>query len=222
MDVVHNLTIVTANLGRGATINQFEANVKRMKRNIPGKNVFYCLQEIDEDDKPEEKKFIREVYSESHRFVAGGTRTPILVPKSFKVADREVVKTSDGIAGVQGQRNLVRARVYPEGFRQHKLDIVNAHASRKLPKLARQRKQDFEGIQKMVSKPVVSLLGGDLNLHNYPLISQPERKLVTTGVDYIRAYPVPGVQVRLIRIGRVRLVGDGHNAQWAQLHITWT
>jgi len=221
MQLLRNITVVTANLGRGATVPQFEANVDRLKKQVPGKSVFWGFQEIDEGDVPDEMKYLREVFGDSHRFVGTKTHVPILVPKTFGVARRNVDQGSDGVKKLQPDRYVVRAVVYPEGHKDRKVAGINTHIGRNIEALQDERVEDVQNLRAEVRKPLASWVTADLNTHNHPILEQPERRVVTAGLDYIRVYPSDDVRFRVINKGTVRLVGDGHNAHWAQMHVIW-
>jgi len=221
MQLLRNVTVVTANLGRGATVEEFEDNVDRLKRKVPGKSVFYGFQEIDEGDVPNEMKYLREVFGDSHRFVGVKTKVPILVPKTFEIARRNVEQGSDGVKKLQPDRYVVRAVVFPKGHSDRKVAGVNTHIGRNIPALQDERAEDLRNLRQELNKPMAAWLTGDLNKHGFEVITQPERRVVTAGLDYIRTYPSDDVRFRVINKGTVRLVGDGHNAHWAQMQIIW-
>ena len=130
MRLLRNVTVVTANLGRGATVEQFEDNVDRILNQAPGKSVFIGWQEIDEADKPREMSYLKKVLKDSHRLVGVKTHVPIAVPKTFEVKKQFVEKASDGVKGLQPDRYVVRALVHPEGKPDRLVNHTNTHFPR--------------------------------------------------------------------------------------------
>lgn len=222
MKLLRNVTVVTANLGRGATVEQFENNVDRIFDKAPGKSVFIGWQEIDEDDKPREMPHLKKVLKDTHRLVGVRTKVPIAVPKTFVVKDSFIEKASDGVAKLQPDRYIVRALVHPEGHPDKLVNHTNTHFGRNVPELAASRREMNEELGETIRRARAGWLTGDLNSHNYPMLGRPERRLVTAGLDYIRAYEKGDVTFRQLNRGTIRLVGDNHNAHWTRLQVIWS
>ena len=221
MNLLRNVTVVTANLGRGATVEQFEDNVDRILRQAPGQSVFIGWQEIDEDDKPREMAYLKKALKESHTIVGDKTKVPISVPKSFKVKSREVEKVSDGVKGLQPDRFVVRALVYPDGHSDRLVNHTNTHLGRNVEELQDSRREMRNYLENELRDNRAGWLTADLNSDNFPALGRPERKLVTSRLDYIRAYESDDVRFRQLDRGTIRLVGDGHNAHWTRLQVIW-
>jgi hypothetical protein len=221
MKLLRNVTVVRANLGRGATVDQFENNVDRILDRAPGHSVFIGWQEIDEDDKPQEMRYLKKVLKDTHTIVGDKTKVPISVPKTFEVKKRFVEKVSDGVKGLQPDRFVVRALVFPEGKPDRLVNHTNVHLGRNIPELQDSRREIREFLEKDIRQSRAGWLTGDLNSHNYPALGRPERRLVTARLDYIRAYESDDVSFRQLDRGTIRLVGDGHNAHWTRLQVIW-
>lgn len=221
MRVIRNVTVVTANIGRGATVEQFEDNVDRIFDRAPGKSVFIGWQEVDEDDKPQEMRYIKKVSKDTHAIVGDKTKVPILVPKSFVVKKRFVEKASDGVKGLQPDRFVVRALVHPEGMPKRLVNHTNVHFGRDIPELRESRQEVHQHVARELESSRAGWLTADVNAHNYRPIALPEKKLVVAGLDVIRAYPSDDVSFRQLDRGTIRLVGDGHNAHWTQMQVIW-
>lgn len=222
MKVTRSVTFVTANLGRGATRGEFRDNVKRMKDHIEGRHIFYGFQEIDEDDVPEEMKHLQHVFGDTHRFVGTKTREPILIPRTFRIKKRVIEKGSDGVKGLQPDRYTVQAIVTPATLETDRLlGFANSHFGREIPELEDERKIDFNNLRRTIDTGISTVVTGDFNSENYPPLDPKEKRFVTAHLDYIRGVQREGSHLRLINRGSVRLTGDNHNAQWANVQITW-
>ncbi len=221
MRLLRNVTVVTANLGRGATVEQFEDNVDRILDKAPGKSVFIGWQEIDEADKPREMSYLKKVLKDTHRLVGVKTHVPIAVPKTFVVKDQFIEKASDGVKGLQPDRYVVRALVHPEGKPDRLVNHTNTHFGREIPELRESREEMREHTTREIESSRAGWLTADLNAHNYRALGRPERRLVVAGLDVIRAYESDDVSFRQLDRGTIRLVGDGHNAHWTQMQVIW-
>jgi hypothetical protein len=220
--MVRDVTIVTANLGRKASISEFEDNVMRIKRATPKRGTFIGWQEIDEDDDPRELRYIKEAFGLTHRMVGTKTHVPISVPRNFEISRRIVEKASDGVKGLQPDRHVVQAVVHPEGHPENKVAHTNTHFGRNIEALKEERRQSERVLRKQLGEiGLPTWLTADLNSENYTHLSNPEFRFVTARLDYIRAYPRGNIRMRLINTGTINLVGDGHNAHWARAQITW-
>lgn len=222
MRLVRTITAVTANLGRGATVEQFEDNVDRILRKAPGKSVFIGWQEIDEADEPREMPYLRKVLKDTHRLVGTNTKVPIAVPRTFEIKDRFVEKVSDGVKGLQPDRYVVRALVHPKGSPKRLVNHTNTHFGRNIPELADSRAEMHEYVEKVIQRSRAGWLTADINAHNYRALGRPERKLVVAGLDIIRAYESEEVTFRQLDRGTINLVGDGHNAHWTRMQVIWS
>lgn len=222
MKLLRNVTVVTANLGRGATVEEFEDNVDRIMDQAPGKNVFIGWQEIDEDDKPREMPYLKKVLKDTHRLVGVNTKVPIAVPRSFEIKKAFIEKVSDGVKGLQPDRYVVRALVHPEGKDARLVNHTNTHFGRNIPQLAESRREMRDFVEADIRQSRAGWLTADLNSHGYPVLGRPERRLVTAGLDYVRAYESDDVSFRQLGRGTIRLVGDRHNAHWTQMHVIWS
>lgn len=222
MRLVRRITVVTANHGRGATQKQFRDNVRRLHDRFDLSRTFFGKQEIDEDDVPEEMDFLRHVFKDTHRFVGVNTHVPILIPKTFDVSKVEIDKASDGVKGLQPDRHVVDVVVFPAGLKtKRKLRLLNTHIGRNIPELQEERRQSMACLREHYDNDLPTIATMDANTENLGPILLGERRLVSARVDYIRGIERRDVQLRIIRRGSVNLVGDGHNAEFADLQITW-
>lgn len=223
MKATRIITVFTANCGRKATIGEFKDNVQRIKRQVGVGNVFGGWQEIDEDDRPEEMNYIRSVFKPTHRFIGTNTRVPIMIPRSFHIKKRIVKEGSHGVAHLQPQRHVTMGIVYPADLKTERLmAIANTHFGRDVPELKDERAEDDRLLRRMIDNDLTTFVTMDANTENYPTLDRlDEKKLVTERIDYVRAIERAGNHVRLLNRGTVRLTGDGHNAHWANVQITW-
>jgi len=222
MKLLRNVTVVTANLGRGATVDEFENNVDRILDKAPGKSVFIGWQEIDEADEPKEMKHLKKVLKDSHRLVGVNTHVPIAVPRTFEIRDTFITKVSDGVKKLQPDRYVVRALVYPEGKPTRLVNHTNTHFGRNVPELQDSREEMRQFVEKDIKRSRAGWLTADLNQDNYRALGRPERRLVVARLDVIRGYESDDVTFRQLDRGSIRLVGDGHNAHWTQMQVIWS
>lgn len=220
-----NLTIATANIGRKVPIAEFEENVMRLDRQVPGAHRFFGFQEIDEADAPEELKFLKSVFGKTHRFVGQKTRVPIAVPRTFEVRRPVITFASPGVAELSPHRHHVQAVVSPVDKANAKIVASNTHFGRNVPELKDERAQAAATVEERLKywqeKGLPSWLTGDLNSKNFRKLGDNEQRWVTQGLDYIRGYDVAGVRMKLLSAGTVDLTIDGHNAHWARVEVTW-
>lgn len=221
MKLSRNVTIVTANLGRGASIDEFKENVRRLKEEVPGKNRFFGFQEIDEADTPSELKILREVFGETHQFAGTKTHVPIAIPRTFTVSKRESTVASEGVDGLSPRRHVVQATVHPDGHPSRKIIATNTHFARDTRKLLQARSRASVVLQQQLRTEHPSWLTADLNSQGYRPLAFDEKRFVTARLDYIRGYERADVKLRLLNVGSVNLTIDGHNAHWARVQITW-
>lgn len=222
MKTTRIITVFTANVGRKATIGEFKDNIQRIKNKIGTRNVFGGWQEVDEDDKAHEMKYIRKVFKETHRFVGTNTHVPIMIPRSFEVDKPIIREGSQGVAHLQPDRHVVKAVVRVGGLKaDRRFAMLNTHFGRDIPELREERAEDDRLLRSMIGDDLASIVTLDANTRNYPFLDMHEKKLATSRIDYIRGIERDETQIRLIDRGTVRLTGDGHNCEWANLQITW-
>lgn len=222
MTVSRTVAIVTANFGRGVSVDEFRANVDRVAERVPGKHIFYGFQEIDEADGPNELGYLREVFGDTHRFIGTKTRVPILVPKTFDINRRIVKHASEGVPGLSPQRQIVQGIVHPVGEPDAKVMPTNTHFGRNIPRLAVPRDAAEEVLRRRLSTPYAGWLTADLNSRNFPRLAPGEKRFADKHLDYIRGYPRQGVSMRRLNLGTINLTIDGHDAHWARVRITWS
>lgn len=222
MRLVRNITTVTCNLGRGASREEFRDNVTRLKNKAGTRNVFYGFQEIDEDDIPEEMDHLRKVFGDTHRFVGVHTHVPIAVPKSFGISVVDIDKSSDGVKGLQPDRHVVDVVVFPAGLKtKRKIRFLNTHIGRNIPELQDERQQSLDCLSDHYDNDRPTIATMDANTERLAPFEMHEKQLATGRVDYIRAIERRDVQIRLLNRGTINLIGDGHNAEYANVQITW-
>lgn len=222
MRLVRRITVVTANLGRGASREEFRGNVDRLHDKFDLKRTFFGFQEIDETDVPEEMDRLRHIFSDTHRFVGVKTHVPILVPRTFTPSVVEVDKSSDGVAGLQPDRHVVDVVVFPAGLKtKRKIRFLNTHIGRDIEELEEERRQSLDCLKKHYDNDRPTIATMDANTENLGQLEKGEKRLASARVDYIRAIERRDVQIRIIRRGSVNLIGDGHNAEYSDVQITW-
>jgi hypothetical protein len=106
---------VQANLGRGVGDDVFRRSCQRIYKAF-GNDAVYHFNEIDEADKPEEKRILVSVFGKEHfRWVAGNTMCPVLVGRSrFRVVRDDFEVGSPGLAKVSPHRVVVETILAPK------------------------------------------------------------------------------------------------------------
>jgi hypothetical protein len=221
------ITVATANLGRGVPIAEWRENMRRLRK-VPGRNVFYGLQEIDEADAPDERGDLLREFRSTHRFAGTQTAVPILVPRSWAIHARHVHHASDGVAGLSPHRVINQAVVHPVARRDRKAVALNTHFGRDIPQLARARADADKVLRDRLEhwsgrRGLPSWLTADLNSRRYPKLAPREKRFVSAGLDVIRGYePVPKrPRIELLDRGTINLTIDGHDLEWARLRLDW-
>lgn len=222
MRLVRRITVVTANLGRDATRQEFRDNVDRLHDKFDLKRTFYGFQEIDETDVPEEMDRLRSVFGDTHRFVGVKTHVPILIPRTFTPSVVEIDKSSDGVKGLQPDRHVVDVVCFPAGLKtKRKIRFLNTHIGRDIPELQAERRQSLDCLKEHYDNDRPTIATMDANTEQLAQLEKGEKRLASGRVDYIRGIERRDVQIRIINRGTVRLDGDGHNAEYSNLQITW-
>lgn len=222
MRLVRRLTFVTANHGRGATRDEFRANVWRLHDRFDLSSTFFGKQEVDENDVPEEMDFLKHVFKNTHRFVGVHTHVPILVPKTFNISTVDIDKASDGVKGLQPDRHVVDAVVFPAGLKtKRKLRLLNTHIGRDILELKDERRESLNCLKNHYDNELTTIAMLDANTEQLGQLERGEKKLASARIDYIRGIERGGVQLRVLNRGTVNLVGDNHNAEFANTLITW-
>lgn len=219
------ITVVTSNLGRGVSLDEFKENVDRIEAKVPGQHRFFGFQEVDEADLPAEMAYLRHKFRKTHRFVGSKTAVPIAIPRTFTVARRQITFASSGVAEFSPHRQLVQAVVYPNGHPDAKSVAANIHLGRNVAELFEARRDATAVVKKRLehwqSKNLAAWLTADLNAVKFKKLNDNEQRLVTARLDYIRAYPAGGVKFEVKDKGTVDLTIDGHDCQWVKVKLTW-
>lgn len=221
------ITVATANLGRGVPIAEWRETMRRLRK-VPGRNVFYGLQEIDEADAPEERHDLLREFRSTHRFAGIRTAVPILVPRTWTIRARHVTPASAGVAGFSPHRVLTQAVVHPREQPDRCAVATNIHFGRDVPQLARARADADKVVRHRLEhwsgrRGLPTWLTADLNSPRYPRLGPREKRFVSAGLDVIRGYePVtPRPRFVLLDSGTINLTIDGHDIEWARLRLDW-
>lgn len=225
--------IATANLGRHVTVRRFIANVVVLVRALVGAVI--CLQEIDEDDLPDEHRIIGRRMRKRWSFAGARTRVLIAVPKrTWEIASERVTHGSDGIGGVSPERKIVTA-VIRHRRTGLKVAVVNTHAAYPNPRhrrsqqvAAREAQDQLQVVlaaeaARLVDKGLTTLVLGDMNNRRAPKPHPGARMIVGAGgIDYIWVIEGQGpvaVDVKVRRTRTIDLTIDGHNAHVAVVDL---
>lgn len=225
------MRIVQANLGRGVSVGEFEANLDRCL-DLTGERGFFLPQEIDEADLPREMPMLRFKTKRTHRVIGPDTAVPILVPLDVPIIGWSVTVASKGLARYTPHRPIVKARVELGG---HKVSLFNGHVARR-PRVPDQatattlrqidtRRAEFRTVLRRLTNQarddgdaVVWAL--DTNTHGvFPQIVADEVPVINAGIDKARASaPVGSVEVTEQRaVQLVNLTIDRHEAHGARV-----
>lgn len=221
------ITIATANLGRDVSVAEFMANLARLER-VPGKDVFYGLQEIDEADKPEEWRATRRRFADTHRFIGAKTAVPILVPRSWRIHSRHVTFASAGVAHLSPNRHVVQGIVFPDGKPDCRAVPTNTHFARNDPRLEEARAASGDVLRDRIAwatgrRGLAAWLTADINKANYARLGDREERFVSAGLDLIRGFEPADHKPSMEQLdeGTIDLTIDGHNLHWAKVRLVW-
>lgn len=226
--------IATANLGRNVSIARFIANVLVLVRHLAGAVI--CLQEIDEDDLPNEHRIIGRRLRKRWWFAGARTRVLIAVPKrTWERVAGKVTHGSDGIGGVSPERKIVTIviRHIRTGLQ---VAIVNTHAAYPNPKhrqtqqtAAREAQDQLHAalvaeVTRLVDLGLTVFVVGDMNNRRAPKPHPDARMIVGAGgIDYIWVIEGRGplaVDVKVRGTRSINLTIDGHNAHAARTELS--
>lgn len=210
-------TWLTANLGRGVTVDVFQRNVDRIDKFAPTGVGF---QEVDEADIPNEWKYIKGTLGPDYAFACEGTHDPIAVLKVWgKITDENIVKGSKGVAKLSPARTVNEAIIDRPGIR---FVFQNLHYPRNDARLdaawadllrAHKDRLDYWWAQNV---PVIWT--SDTNRLRFPPLHGHERTLAHHGLDVVRYLPArkgtPSFEKH--GDGTINLTIDGHNGQYAR------
>ena len=215
-----NLTVLTANLGRGVSERELTANVKALGHRWAVKG----FQEIDEDDGPEEHAVLARELEPG--WAAFDTRVPINVPPPWRIVRVRITKACEGLAHFTPPRVITQALIERLGGPwAPRLVIVNTHFPRRALRTATRRRQCRSALREVIAywhaRGYTVVWMADTNTVQMRPMHELEQPIVDAGLDHIRVVPHPdGVQVGVLRNGLVDLTIDGHDAHLAQLRLT--
>jgi len=216
------LTVLTANLGRGVTEAELTANVHKLRHSKAVKG----FQEIDEADRPEEHAVLARELPPG--WAAFDTRVPINVPPPWRIVRTRITKACDGLAHFTPHRVITQALIELLDDNQSvtpRLVVVNLHFPRRSLQTLTRRRKCRRALRAVIAYwhglGVTVVWMGDTNQVRMRKMHDLEQSVVDAGLDHIRVVPHPeGVQVEVLRKGSVDLTIDGHDAHYARLRLT--
>jgi hypothetical protein len=210
---------ITANIGRGVSVNTAMANMARVRQSAPFPLVGW--QEIDEADLPDEHRMLGKVFGNGYRNVGFDRKEPISVPlNQFKVGHVEVTKIMDGVpvknkGPASPDRFVVAAEVMPERCSNF-IWAVNFHLANFATSDPRWR-ESLSKAQTLIHKyvhygnTVVYTCDSNANhASDMPPMHPNEHRVVADGNDYMGIIP-GSVEVSVRRKFVINLTIDGHN-----------
>jgi hypothetical protein len=195
-DKPFRVTFITVNWGRGYDPGEFKRNVLNVLNRVRDEeHVILLVQELDEDDKAEERVVFKRMLEPKTKLVGFDTHEPIAVSPGAKVTRQRRRMTMDqgtkigAPAGTGPRRYLVTCVVEIHGV---KIGVGNQHPHRNMD---HPRVQDARQNGKRVTREVMRELaplcdfvvhGGDMNDADYPPAHAWERTLHERGYDTLR------------------------------------
>lgn len=216
-------TWVTANIGRGVSVDTAKANMARVRQAAPFPLVGW--QEIDEADLPDEHRMLGKVFGNGYRNVGFDRKEPISIPlQQFKIGHVEVTKIMDGVpVSAKGKaspdRFVVAAEVMPEKCKNF-IWAVNFHLANFETSDARW-KESLARAQSLIHKyahygnTVIYTCDSNANhVADMPLMHDREHRVIADGNDYMGIIP-GSVEISVRRKFVINLTIDGHNGHGA-------
>jgi hypothetical protein len=212
--------IITGNFGRHVSTAEFLANVRDVDDEL-GLGAVLNLQEVDEDDTPNEHHGFHHEMLELD-WAGWETREPIGFGKNWTIEDQQVTKGSPGV------RRLSPARTITEAVAKHKSGLLvaflNTHYPRNSPELLDEWKQlrqvHVQRTEHYFERGITSVSSTDANRVSFMPLHHGDRILAHRGLDWIRCTEHPdGTQLEVIKRFSIDLTIDGHDAQGALVEL---
>jgi hypothetical protein len=206
-----------ANLGRGVSVAEFVANLRRVL-DAGGLRAVYCFQEIDEADAPEEHDWLVRLTGHTHRMVGGRTAVPILVPHHLELVDEMQTLGCKGLAKFTPNRvvNEAVVRLGPNLAPA----ILNVHLPLNRPQTFTRRAEVRQALRSRARAHEAGVWVADTNTHHgWPRIAKGEQRVIDAGIDRAKAWAPVGREVVVTGRRTVNLTIDGHDAHGAR--VTW-
>jgi hypothetical protein len=213
--------LVTANLGRHVDTAEFLRNVRSIDDDA-GRGTIIGFQEIDEADTPNEHHGLRQVL-DGFDFAGWDTRVPIAFGDRWSKVQENIVQAARGLA------RMSPARVITETLLEHDngstLAVLNLHFPRNDPRLLTRWASVERKLEQRLAwwhdRGVTAVWTADANRVRLGPMHPVERTLAHHGLDWVRCVEHPnGAQLYVEQTGSINLTLDGHDAQWARVHIS--
>ena len=221
----------TANFGRGASPEKFEANFRRVIAALKSESPYWILgcQELDEADFPNEHLIVTRVLADmapGARLIGYGTHTPIIASPWTRVVHRKVSKASPGLPKASPARQVVEAVFEFANADDDQLGWVNTHMPLDKPRLQSRRQMVRRKLKRRIRAlrrtGVDVAWSADMNELHLRELNRAEIRLVSARRDYIGIFPARGrkrPRWREVRHRTVDLTIDGHNAHVVVLEL---
>lgn len=204
-----------ANLGRGASADEFAANLGRVLR-AGGKRAVFAFQEIDEADTPEEMDTLHFALRKTHKIAGGHTSVPICVPNHLALIESVQSLGCIGLAKFTPHRPINEALV---GIGPNlEVAVLNWHVPIDRPETKGRRTQVRRNARARAKRYEHGAWVSDTNTHRgWPEIVPDERTVTDAGIDKAKAWAGEGRHVVVSDRRTVDLTIDGHDAHGARI-----
>lgn len=204
-----------ANLGRGVSDAEFEANLRRVLDEA-GPRAVICFQEIDEADRPDEMAALVELARSTHRVVGRRTAVPILVPRHLDLTGSIQTPACKGLALFTPNRIVNEARIHlGVGLT---VGVLNTHLPLDRLVTRRRRRQVRHTLRDRALAYDAGVWVADTNTRKgWPRITPGERVVINAGIDKAKAWAPGGWRLEVTNRRTVPLTIDNHDAHGARV-----
>lgn len=204
-----------ANLGRGVSTAEFNANLRRVL-DAGGPRAVYCFQEIDEADAPEEMDILTDLTRKTHVIVGQQTAVPILVPRHLPLFSVHVTPACKGLAKFTPNR-VVNEAVIQLGP-NFAVAVLNTHLPINRPQTLTRRRDVRRALRNRARAHKAGTWHADTNTHKgWPTIVPGEKTVTNAGIDKAKAWGPADRRVIVTDQQTVELSIDGHDAHGARI-----
>lgn len=220
------LTVVTANIGRGVPPAVRRDNIVRVRHGFPGAIIGW--QEIDEADTGDEHAMLAKTFGPDHyRNVGFEHAVPISVPAPWEVIDADVTEACKFLPHATPNRYIVSALskhpdlAEPVVFMDGHYPLARLGGKEGAARWAdTQRAWVVKAAEWHRAGHTIFTTRDTNRLHNMPKVHQLERQLLPNAIA--RVSVIPG-SVSVVRRGtprHVNLTIDGHDAKGVDLVLS--
>lgn len=204
-----------ANLGRGVSVAEFTANLRRVL-DAGGPRAVFAFQEIDEADAPEEMDILKRLVRTTHHVVGERTAVPILVPHHLGLFSARVRPACKGLALFTPNR-VINSAVIQIGPNLAP-GVLNTHLPIDRPETQERRAEVRRALREEANEHEAGAWVADTNTRRgWPTIVKGEVSAINAGIDKAKAWGPADRRVVVESLGSVDLTIDGHNAHGVRI-----